>query len=158
MSFGKCYDLLRNTPKQSTEEWEITFTSFSEEAAIWRIVPFSNAEELFMISTKQIESTHLWNNHTQFPTSHSSSFAPVPSSYSLHYPCSVTFSHLYRLIYKRNTADESISANFDASQNYLTKWMISPPFCLSSPPSTLRTKKEPIRPRREDIQDILLLS
>ena len=59
MSFGKCYDLLRNTPKQSTEEWEITFTSFSEEAAIWRIVPFSNAEELFMISTKQIESTHL---------------------------------------------------------------------------------------------------
>lgn len=59
MSFGKCYDLFGNAPKQSTEEWEITFTSFSEEAAIWRIVPFSNAEELFMISTKQIESTHL---------------------------------------------------------------------------------------------------
>ena len=44
---------------QSTEDWKMTRTSFSEEDAIWRIVPFSNVEDLFIISTKQMDSTHL---------------------------------------------------------------------------------------------------
>ena len=59
LRFGKGHDLLGTLPMQSTEDWKMTRTSFSEEDAIWRIVPFSNVEDLFIISTKQMESTHL---------------------------------------------------------------------------------------------------
>ena len=59
MRFGKGHDLLDTLSIESTEDWKMTRTSFSEEDAIWRIVPFSNVEDLFIISTKQIESTHL---------------------------------------------------------------------------------------------------
>lgn len=59
MRFGKGHDLLDTLSIESTEDWKMTCTSFSEEDAIWRIVPFSNEEDLFIISTKQMESTHL---------------------------------------------------------------------------------------------------
>ena len=59
LRFGNGHDLLDTLSIKSTEDWKMTFTSFSEEDAIWRIVPFSNVEDFFIISTKQIESTHL---------------------------------------------------------------------------------------------------
>ena len=88
MRFGKCHDLLDTLSMESTEDWKMTCTSFSEEDAIWRIVPFWNVEDLFIISTKQIESTHF---EEQPPTVSYLPFLLIrPSSFVLLFTLSLT--------------------------------------------------------------------
>ena len=87
------------------------------------------------------------NNHSQSPTFHPSSFAPVPSSYSLHFLLPATPSHLHQVLSKMHTADKSIFANFDVTQNSQMKSTVSCSCCFSSLPATPRTKKEPTRPK-----------
>lgn len=148
LGFGKGHDLLGTPLTASTEDWEITCTSFSEEEAIWRIVPFSNAEEFAIISTKQIESTHFEEQPTTvsyfpFLLIRSSSFVLLLTLFLL----PTTPSHLHQLLSEMCTGDKSIFVNFDVSQNWQMNSTVSCSYCSSSPPATLRTKREPSRPK-----------